>query len=120
MLENEEEFETVTIEEAEGNVCYLCAEPLLREGYEEAVVVHVPRGRNRDGAVVSLDVDPEALVRVVSPKALKAGQELFKNDAVSDIVVDGDSDDGGNDDGERALTEIRERAETIEDPRRRD
>jgi hypothetical protein len=27
---------------------------------------------------------------------------------------------GGNDDGERALSEIRERAETIEDPRRRD
>jgi superfamily II DNA or RNA helicase len=36
-------------------------------------------------------LDPEALVRVVSPKALKAGQELFKNNAVSDIVVDGDS-----------------------------
>jgi hypothetical protein len=27
---------------------------------------------------------------------------------------------GGNDDGERALSEVRERAETIEDPRRRD
>ncbi|PRP93252.1 hypothetical protein ENSA5_43470 [Enhygromyxa salina] len=34
---------------------------------------------------------PEALVRVASPKAMKAGQELFKNNAVSDIVVDGDS-----------------------------
>lgn len=43
MLENEEEFETVTIEEAEGNVCYLCAEPLLREGYEESEVKFVRR-----------------------------------------------------------------------------
>jgi len=36
-------------------------------------------------------LDPEALVRVASPKAMKAGQELFNNNAVADIVVDGDS-----------------------------
>jgi len=36
-------------------------------------------------------LDPEALVRVASPKAVKAGQDLFKNGAVSDVVVDGDS-----------------------------
>ena len=36
-------------------------------------------------------LEPEILVRVASPKAIKAGQELFKNNAVSDIVVDGES-----------------------------
>ncbi|PRQ04461.1 DEAD/DEAH box helicase [Enhygromyxa salina] len=36
-------------------------------------------------------LDPEVLVRVASPKAMKAGQELFKNDAVSDLVVNGAS-----------------------------
>ena len=36
-------------------------------------------------------LDPEVLVRVASPKAMKAGQELFSNKAVSDIIVDGDS-----------------------------
>jgi len=36
-------------------------------------------------------VDPSALVRTATPKALKAGQELFDNDAISDIVVDGDT-----------------------------
>src|SRR5690606_14101016 len=35
-------------------------------------------------------LEPEALVRVASPKAVKAGQELFKNAAVTDIVIDGD------------------------------
>jgi superfamily II DNA or RNA helicase len=34
-------------------------------------------------------IEPDVLVRTVSPKALKAGQELFKNDTVSDLVVDG-------------------------------
>ena len=34
-------------------------------------------------------LDPEALVRVASPKAMKAGQELFNNGAVTDVVVDG-------------------------------
>jgi superfamily II DNA or RNA helicase len=33
-------------------------------------------------------VEPESLVRVASPKALKAGQELFDNRTVSDIVFD--------------------------------
>ena len=33
-------------------------------------------------------LDPEVLVRVASPKAMKAGQELFNNKSVSDIVVD--------------------------------
>ncbi|NJK31255.1 MAG: hypothetical protein HC927_01925 [Deltaproteobacteria bacterium] len=36
-------------------------------------------------------LEPEALVRAASPKAMKAGQELFKNNAVADIVVDGAS-----------------------------
>jgi uncharacterized Zn finger protein len=35
-------------------------------------------------------LDPEALVRVASPKAMKAGQELFDSKGVGDIVVDGD------------------------------
>ncbi|MFO7564159.1 MAG: DEAD/DEAH box helicase [Enhygromyxa sp.] len=35
-------------------------------------------------------LEPETLVRVASPKAVKAGQELFKNNAVTDIVVDGE------------------------------
>lgn len=37
------ELEEVTIEEAEGKVCHLCAEPLLREGYEESEVKFVRR-----------------------------------------------------------------------------
>ncbi|EDM78816.1 SNF2/helicase domain protein [Plesiocystis pacifica SIR-1] len=36
-------------------------------------------------------IEHSALVRAASPKAVKAGQELFKNKAVKDIVVDGDS-----------------------------
>jgi superfamily II DNA or RNA helicase len=35
-------------------------------------------------------LEPETLVRLASPKAMKAGQELFKNGAVNDIVVDGE------------------------------
>jgi superfamily II DNA or RNA helicase len=35
-------------------------------------------------------LEPETLVRLVSPKALKAGQELFKNAAVADLVIDGE------------------------------
>jgi superfamily II DNA or RNA helicase len=35
-------------------------------------------------------LEPQTLVRIVSPKAMKAGQELFNNRAVSDLVVDGD------------------------------
>jgi len=36
-------------------------------------------------------LEPETLVRIASPKAMKAGQELFKTGVVSDIVVDGES-----------------------------
>jgi superfamily II DNA or RNA helicase len=36
-------------------------------------------------------VEPEALVKIASAKALKAGQELFDKAAVSDIVFGGDS-----------------------------
>jgi superfamily II DNA or RNA helicase len=33
-------------------------------------------------------IEPDSLVRIASPKAVKAGQELFDNRAVSDIVFD--------------------------------
>lgn len=36
-------------------------------------------------------VEPEAMVRIASPKASKAGQELFDGNAVSDIVFNGES-----------------------------
>jgi len=36
-------------------------------------------------------VEPDALVRAASPKAVMAGQELFKNKAVTDIVFSGDT-----------------------------
>lgn len=36
-------------------------------------------------------LEPEALVRLASAKALKAGQELFKSNCVSDIVFSGDA-----------------------------
>ncbi|MEX1369162.1 MAG: DEAD/DEAH box helicase [Nannocystaceae bacterium] len=39
-------------------------------------------------------VEPQALVRIASPKAVKAGQELHQNGAVSDIVFEGDSVSG--------------------------
>ncbi len=39
-------------------------------------------------------VEPEVLVRTASPKAVKAGQELFKSGAVSDLVFSGDSVEG--------------------------
>lgn len=39
-------------------------------------------------------VEPEVLVRLASPKAVKAGQELFNQSAVSDIVFTGDRIDG--------------------------
>ncbi|MCH9684731.1 MAG: DEAD/DEAH box helicase [Deltaproteobacteria bacterium] len=39
-------------------------------------------------------VEPAALVRTASPKAVKAGQELHKANAVSDIVFEGDSVSG--------------------------
>lgn len=35
-------------------------------------------------------VETESLIRLASPKALKAGQELFKKGAVSNLVLDGD------------------------------
>ena len=35
-------------------------------------------------------VETESLIRIASPKALKAGQELFKKGAVSNLVLDGD------------------------------
>jgi hypothetical protein len=33
-------------------------------------------------------LDPEAIARVASPKAMKAGQELFDSKSVSDVVID--------------------------------
>ncbi|NVB37866.1 DEAD/DEAH box helicase [Pseudenhygromyxa sp. WMMC2535] len=36
-------------------------------------------------------LEPEALVRVASPKAMTAGQELFNNRAVTDVVIDGEA-----------------------------
>jgi superfamily II DNA or RNA helicase len=39
-------------------------------------------------------VEPEVLVRTASPKAVKAGQELFKANAVSDLVLSGDAVEG--------------------------
>ncbi|MCX4247617.1 DEAD/DEAH box helicase [Paraliomyxa miuraensis] len=39
-------------------------------------------------------VEPQALVRIASPKAVKAGQDLYKAGAVSDIVFEGDAVSG--------------------------
>lgn len=39
-------------------------------------------------------VEPQALVRTASPKAVKAGQELFQAKAASDIVFEGDAVSG--------------------------
>jgi hypothetical protein len=59
-----------------------------------------PRGKRDHGPhrsiVTKLEsflplVEPDALVRIASAKALKAGQDLFDKAAVSDIVFSGDS-----------------------------